>query len=114
MGDDDKKVGDKKIKSVESTSATKSVERPEAVGGITSIRPTQNVGGVSGVSGTGKRRPTRAMSLEEREELFQIIQEEGTKLFGKSGMSKEKQTMLEKAVKSAVDSGLLPKDDQKK
>ncbi len=111
MGDKDGKIGDKKIKGVQSTTASKSVERPEAVGGVTSIRPTQNVGGVSGVGGIGKRRATREMTLAEREELFKMISEESEKLFGAAGISQEKKKVFENAVKIAVDAGLLPAGD---
>jgi hypothetical protein len=46
------------------------------------------------------------MSLAEREQLFQMVDQEAKKLFG-DAISSEKRKLVEDAVKMAIDSGLV-------
>ena len=63
------------------------------------------------------RQATRTMSLEEREELFRLIDEEAERMFGSGILTPEKRSIVQQAVKMAVDSGLVEKEhesDEKK
>ena len=108
MGD---KKDDTKIGGVKSTKQTQDVDATKRVGDVSGIKSATGISSIGGAGDATKRRATREMSFEEREELFKMVKEEATSLFGKSGISKEKQTILEDAVKMAIDSGLLDSNE---
>lgn len=113
MADDKDKKNDAKIGGIKSTKQTQDVEGTQRVSDVTGVKSASSIGSIGGAGDSTKRRATRTMTLEEREELFKMVSEEASSLFGKSGMSKEKQSILEDAVKMAIDSGLLDKDADK-
>lgn len=106
-----KKIGDKKIGGVQSTTSTSAVEGTEVVGGVAGVKATSGVGGVEGAGAVNRRRPTRTMSLAEREQLFQMINEEADKLFGEGGMSPTQRNVVKNAVRMAVDAGLVETEE---
>lgn len=106
-----KKPDEGKIKGVKSTKETTQVERTENVTSVTGVKSATSIGAIGGATAIGARRPTRTMTLEEREELFRLINEEADKMLTKSGLSKEKIEIVQNAVKMAVDSGLMSEDD---
>jgi len=105
-----KKIGDKKIGGIEGTKVTTAVEGTDVVGGVAGVKATTGVGGIQSAGAIGKRRHTRSMTLAEREQLFQMINEEAEKLFGEGGMSDSQRTVVKNAVRMAVDAGLLDDD----
>jgi hypothetical protein len=50
------------------------------------------------------------MSLEEREQLFKMVQEEADRLFGQTGLSDSRKRHVTEAVRMAIDAGLIPED----
>ena len=108
-----KKSDDGKIGPVKGTTSATNVQGAESVGSVTGVKPTAAVGGVGGPGAIGKRRPTRIMSTDERDNLLKLISEEADKLFQGSGMSAEKKEVLKSAVKMAVDSGIVTEDQLK-
>ena len=96
------KIGDKKVKSVISTTQTREVQGAEGVSGVTQVKAASGVGAIKGPGGIGGRRATRTMTLAEREQLFSLVNEEAKKLFGESPQGK----IIEKAVKMTIDSAL--------
>jgi|GEM_PF-1557581 len=112
-----KKIGDKKIASikstdVKSTEAADSVKGTGSVGAVSAVKQTGGVSASAAATGsTAKRRATVVMSYAEREQLFQMVTEEASKLFAGSKMSGEKQKIVADAVKMAIDSGLLASSD---
>lgn len=111
--DSNKKIGDKKIGRVDITKQSADVDKADAVGGISSIQSTTGVGAVGGASQIGKRKGTRTMTLAEREQLFNMINEEADKLFSTGSPLASQKDMLKKAVKMAVDSGLIDEEEKK-
>jgi hypothetical protein len=109
-----KKIGDKKIGGIHSATETTAVEGTDIVGGVGGVKATSGVGGVGGIGAVNKRRSTRTMTLAEREQLFQMINEEADKLFGEGGMSPAQQSVVKNAVRMAVDAGLVDEDETKK
>ena len=104
---------DTKVGGIKSTRETHEVDPTREVGGVHGIKPTAGVSGVSRAGAVGSaRRPTRTMTLAEREELFRMINEEADKMFGEAGIPEAKRELVETAVKMAVDSGLLDVDDK--
>ena len=103
------KSDDKKIGGVGGAKVATPVVGAKSVSEVAGIKPTSGIGAVSSTSAVGgKRRPTRTMSLTEREELFRLINEETDKMLGASnGISAAKRAIVKEAVKMAVDSGLL-------
>ncbi len=114
-----KKIGNKKLGGVKQASLTQGVQRTDAVNeaesvkGIKSVTATSGVGSVKGAGGIGKNRPTRIMTLEEREALLKTINEEADRLFDSGVLPKGKKEIITKAVKMAVDAGLLANEDEK-
>jgi hypothetical protein len=103
-----KKIGDKsKVKEVKSTTTAHEVEGAQAITGIEKVKATTGVEGVKGVGGVSKRRPTRTMTLAERQELMRMIGEEAEKMFKAGELPRGKQEVVTKAVQIAVDSGLI-------
>ncbi len=104
----------KKIGGVESSSRAKSVEKTQNVSEVDAVRATSGIGGLQGTSGIGqKRKATRIMSAEEREQLLKMIDEEAEKLF-KSGMvPNAKKELISTAVRMAVDSSIVLDKDLK-
>ena len=100
--DDDKKVG-----GVRSTRETRAVKELESVDQIKGVNAAGGVGSVQATRAARSRQATRTMSLEEREQLFKLINEEAEALFKGSGMSNQQKEMVQNAVKMAVDAGLL-------
>lgn len=103
-----KKIGDKKIGSVQSTDETTRVKGADTVGSVDKVKGATAVGGVGSVGAVGKRKATKVMSLAEREQLFNMINEEADKLF--KDMPEERRKVVSDAVKMAVDSGIV--DDE--
>jgi hypothetical protein len=106
-----KKNDDGKVKGVKSTSSTSEVDKAQHVDSVKGVKATSTIGAIGGVGAVGTRRATRTMTLEEREQLFKLIDDEAGKVFAHSGLSKEKRELVQNAVKMAVDSGLLEKKD---
>ena len=107
----DKKDPDK-IDKVESTKGAQKIQDTKEVGEVAKVAGASSIASIGKAGEIGKRRATRIMTLEEREQIFKIVQEEAHKMFGNSGIPKEKQEMLEDAVKMAIDSGLLEADEE--
>jgi hypothetical protein len=105
-----KKIGDKKVGGVDSTRQTGSVKETGTVSQVGSVKATTGVGGVGGVGAVGKRRPTRTMTLQEREELFRMIDEEAEKMLKNGLLPPEKRAAVQSAVKMAVDAGIADED----
>ena len=112
------KIGDKKLGGVKPAGSapgidqTAEVHSTEAVGGVKAVAPTSSVGGIHATSAIGKRRPTRAMTLEEREALLKTIDEEAEKMFSSGVLPAGKKEVITRAVRMAVDAGLLSKDEE--
>ncbi|MCB0334016.1 MAG: hypothetical protein KDD55_10990 [Bdellovibrionales bacterium] len=106
----DKVGGKKKVGGVENTKTTQQVEETKGIGQVGAIQKTGAISGV-GKAGEGeRRRPTRTMTVAEREKLFEMVNEEAKKLFNNSVVPPEQQKVIEDAVKMAIDSGLVDED----
>ena len=106
-----KKIGDKKVSLVGSTTEATGVQGTEGVSGISSIRPTSGVRGIGGPAGITRRRATRIMTPAERDQLFNMINEEAEKLEAQGILPTRQKETVSKAVKMAVDSGIVEDDD---
>ena len=104
-GKDDKTIG-----GIKGPSRTKNVDETREIQRVSRVAPTGSIGKVGTVQGIGRRQATRTMSLEEREELFKMIDEEAERMFGNGVLSPERRSIVQQAVKMAVDSGLMEKD----
>ena len=107
-----KKIGDKKISGVQSTTETKSVEGTESVSSVGSIKPASSVGGVGSAMRVSRRRATCIMSSQERDQLFQMITEEADKLVSEGILPKGQKDVLSRAVQKAVDVGFVDEEDK--
>ena len=117
MADDKpKKVGSagKKIGGVKRGGAADQIRKSEAIVGAGQVKKTSGVGAVTGTGAGGKRRPTRLMTLKEREKYFDMVKEEADKLFANSDLSDEQREVIEEAVKMAVDASLVDDEEEEK
>lgn len=111
MADKPKRIGDKKIGGVKSTTETGAVEGTESVGGVGGVKATAPVSGVKRSGGIGASRLTGSMSAAEREQLFRMITEEADKLAAEGGIPKKRREVVEKAVRMAVEAGIVIEDE---
>jgi hypothetical protein len=100
-----KKVG--KLESTESVDSLDAVKRVEKVGNVQSVDAASSVGTVARSAGVVRHQ----FSIEDKEKLFQVVEDEAQKLFGSSSLSPEKRQLIEQAVKVAIESGLIQKDE---
>lgn len=98
---------DTKIGGIQSTKKTSEIDPTTGIESVSGVKATSGITGIGKAERSGVRRPTRTMTLEEREELFRMIDEEAAKMFGAGGIPAEKRELVQTAVKMAVDSGLL-------
>jgi hypothetical protein len=113
----DTKIGGIKSSIVKPTDTAKEVAGAEAVsevGEVAGIKATSAVGGTKAAGAAGRRRATRTMTLQEREHLLQMVQEEAEKMFANSALSAERKKTVADAVKMAIDAGLIQEDEKKK
>ena len=110
-GSGDGKISGIKSSVVKPTDLAKEVAQTDSiseVGEVSGVSAASAVGGAQGAGGVGRRRPTRTMSYEEREQLFKMVNEEAERIFGQTGMSDSRKRSVTEAVKMAIDAGLLP------
>ncbi len=110
---DDKKIGDKKIGRVDLTKQTSDVEKAGTVDEVSSVKGATGVGAVGRAGGIGARKGTRTMTAAERQQLFNMINEEADKLFGEGSPLASQKNVLKNAVKMAVDSGIIDEEEKK-
>lgn len=103
-GIDDKKG---KIGGVKGTGGARGIEKASQVSEVQEVKKTEGVSGPVGTGAVGRRKLTRTMSAAERDALFEMIDEEAEKLFGKSGLSQETREVVQQAVKMAVDAATV-------
>ena len=106
-----KKIGDKKVSGVSSTSEAAGVQGTQGVTGISGIRPTTGIRGVGAAAGAGRRRATRLMTSAERDQLLNLINEEADKLASEGIIPKHQKEAVSKAVRMAVDTGIVDDED---
>jgi len=110
-----KKGSDKKIGAVQATRPGSEIERTEGVGSVGTVQPTSGIMGTRGVGSATKRRPTRVMTNEDREQLLKMVTEEAERLFGKnSAMPAERREIIEEAVKMTIEASLSEEETPKK
>ena len=109
-----KKIGDKKLGGVTSTTEASGIQKTEGIGEVKGIQATTGVGGVGKAGAVGKRRSTRVMSLAEREALMNMIGEEAEKMFADGTLSASNKELVTNAVRMAVDAGLVSPEDEEK
>lgn len=108
-GDNSKKIG-----SVESSSRAKSIEKTQNIAEVDAVKATSGISGLQGTGGIGqKRKATRIMSAQEREQLLKMIDEEAEKLFKSGAMPNSKKELISTAVKMAVDTSIILEEDLK-
>jgi hypothetical protein len=109
-----KKIGNKGIDSVKGSSSADRVKGTEIIDTVGKVLKTHSVAGTGAVGRIGNRRPTRTMTMQEREQLFRILNEEAEKMFGgPNGLAPEQRKVVEGAVKMALASGLETEEDEK-
>ena len=105
------KVDGKKTGKLKGTAGTGGVDDSQDVSGVGKASATGKVSKVGATGSDGVRRPTRTMTLAEREELFSIINEEAQKIFKNSDLPDEQREVVVRAVEMAVDSALIDGGD---
>ena len=107
----DKKIGGVKPSVVKPTETAGEVKGAEAISEVSEVQSVKATSAVSGTRGPGaiggKRRPTRVMTMAERDELLKIVSEEADKMFAGTKISEERKRVITQAVKMAVDAGIV-------
>ena len=112
-----KKIGDKKLGGIKGATEAQGIDSTKAIGNIGAVKPTTGVGGVKGAGAIGKRRTTRIMTMEERQQLLNMINEEAEKIFSAGILPESKKDVVTQAVRMAVDASIAgpeEEEDEKK
>ncbi|HMO02859.1 MAG TPA: hypothetical protein PKD37_07425 [Oligoflexia bacterium] len=105
--DDDKN----RISEIGKTKETAPVKRTEAISEVEAIKPTSGIEGISPTGDNSSARRKIKLSESDREEVFKLVDEESEALFKKESIPERKKAVIKKAVKMAIDSGLISKTD---
>lgn len=104
----------KKNKGTSSISGVGGSKRASEIKNIEEVGKARQVGDVKGVKKTGSadgKRSTNQMTLAERERILHLVEDEAKEFFKESGLPPEKQQIIQKAVKMAIDSGIIDEED---
>ena len=113
MGNNDEnKRGSDKIGGIESSKKSQEIKKTENVANVESVKAASGVGSVQGAGGIDQRRKaTRIMSAQEREQLLRLVDDEAEKLFKSGAIANANKELITKAVKMAVDSSIVLDSD---
>lgn len=100
---------EKKIKGITGTQKTDSVDKLQ---GVDEVKKAESVKGIKATQGIALRRATTLMTSAEREKFFKMIDEEAERLAAEGAIPKRDKNIVTKAVKMAVESGILPDDSE--
>ena len=106
------KIKDKKVTGVGATKNTREVEGTDAVGTVKQVKATEAVSGVGGTAAIGKRKATRTLTADEREQLMKLVQEEADKLFAEGGLPAKHKELVTTAVKMTLGAGAIEEDTE--
>lgn len=108
-----KEKGPSRVSSVRSGSKASGVTQVKGIGEVKEVTGIRSVGSVAGTrSASGVRKPTRELTLEEREKVLGLIKDEAEKLFAKSNVSQQQRQVIERAVEIAVDSAIIDENEE--
>lgn len=88
----------------------KGISKTKAVDQVTKVDEVTKVSGVKGADKIAMRRATTIMTSAEREKFFKMIEEEADKLADEGVIPKKQKNIVSKAVKMAIDSGIIDED----
>ena len=113
MGNNDEKNrSSDKIGGIESSKKAHEVKKADNVAQVKSVKAASGVGSIQGTGGIeNKRKATRIMSAQEREQLLRLVDDEAEKLFKSGAMPGANKELITKAVKMAVDSSIVLESD---
>ncbi|MCB0317882.1 MAG: hypothetical protein KDD56_03935 [Bdellovibrionales bacterium] len=97
--------------SISGIGKTKGVKAADEVTDVKKVEQTKKISGVGKVDSVRIRQATRMMTAAERENFFNMIEEEAEKLFAGTGMSEEKKSVIKDAVKMAVDASIVEDEE---
>lgn len=110
MGNDIKNKGLGGINKTSKTTTVKGTNEVSDVNSVDNVSGVQKVSHVSGVNAVGgvrAKQNTRIITLEEREALFKMINEEADDIFGKDS---KRGKVARDAVKMAIDAAIIKED----
>ncbi len=107
MTDKFKSKGINGINKTTQTDNIKATENVSSVDSIDEVKNISNVSSVTGISGVRMNKITRVITAEEREKIFNMINEEADDLFGKDS---KRGKVAKNAVKMAIDSAIIKED----
>lgn len=86
----------------------------EGTKAVESGKEVQDVGSVQAPAEQAKasraRKATRPMTSAERDHLFQLIQEEASKMFGPNGLPESQRATVEDAVRKTIDASIIDEE----
>lgn len=88
----------------------KGISKTKAIDQITKVDEVNKVDKIKGADKIALRRATTIMTSAEREKFFKMIEEEADKLADEGVIPKKQKGIVSKAVKMAIDSGIIDED----
>lgn len=105
-----KKIGGKKPPGKTPETApvqpTKTVSS-DKVGGVKGVKSAEKKGAAAGVRG-----PAGRITPEQRDQLYQLIEEEADRLFGKDGLPDNRKETIKGAVRMVIDGSIIEEEEE--
>ncbi|MCB0321731.1 MAG: hypothetical protein KDD60_12465 [Bdellovibrionales bacterium] len=101
---DEKKKG---VKAIDKARKSTAIHQVDAVEDVKGVQKTEGVGKVQRSTTAGVGGEERALRYEDRERLLSLVDEEATKLLGKSSLPKKQKQIIQEAVRMAIDAALV-------
>ena len=98
----------KKVGGVSKTNKLNDIRKTDA---IDSLKATSQVGSVN-TQGIGNRKPTREMTLAERDAMLALVKQEAESMFANTNLSKEQTEAIELAVLQTLDASVITSDEE--
>lgn len=106
-----KEKDDKKVGGIGGATKAKGVQRTREVEETEGVKGAEGVGGVKNVAGVGRPDGVKAISIQQRERLMNLVQEEAAKLAAAGMIPKSQRAVVEQAVKMVIDAAMIDGED---
>lgn len=106
-----KKIGDKgKVKGVDSAKETEDVKKTESVGGVGKIQKTGAISGAGAVARTGRSSVDGTITKANKEQLFQMVEEELDKLIASGAIPAKQRDVVKSAIEMTIEGALVDEE----
>ena len=106
-----KEKDDKKVGGIGGATKAKGVQRTREVEETEGVKGAEGVSGIKNVAGIGRTDGVKALSIQQRDRLMNLVQEEAAKLAASGMIPKSQRAIVEQAVKMVIDAAMIDSDE---